>query len=123
MTEVSVPYGDNPADTATLLLAAAETQGLPPDVVRTSSDSLFYVPEEVASEAGLHSVKPDEEEDSSEPYDPADSGVAEVKAYVQEHPDTAPAVLEQERAGKDRSTLVEWLEGQVTDNNTPRSDS
>lgn len=49
MTEVEIPYGDNPSDTATLLLAAAESLGLEPWVVRTTSDNtVFLVPEEVA---------------------------------------------------------------------------
>lgn len=46
-------------------------------------------------------------------YDPADYTVEDVKAYVEDHPDEAAAVLDAERAGSDRSTLVSWLEAQT----------
>lgn len=49
--EVEVPFGENPAETATLLLAAAEDLELDPGVVRTTSDGVFLVPEEVAAKA------------------------------------------------------------------------
>jgi hypothetical protein len=44
-------------------------------------------------------------------YDPGEYTVAQVQAYVQQHPEQAGAVLESERTGRDRSTLVAWLEG------------
>jgi hypothetical protein len=47
MSDVLVPFGENPGETATLLLAAAEELGLGQSVVRTS-DAGFLVPEEVA---------------------------------------------------------------------------
>lgn len=43
-------------------------------------------------------------------FNPADSHVDEVKAYVEAHPGELAAVLEAERAGKNRSTLVSYLE-------------
>lgn len=61
-----VPYGDNPSDTATLLLAAADDLGLQPDVVETTSDRVFRVPEEVATKAGVEVVE-DEEPVTAEP--------------------------------------------------------
>jgi hypothetical protein len=57
MTEIEVPYGDKPSDTATLLLAAAEELNLPAHVVRTTSDQVFMVPEEVAEKAGFGEKK------------------------------------------------------------------
>jgi hypothetical protein len=48
--EVAVPFGDNPSDQATLLLAAAEDLGLDPGVVRTTEGG-FAVPEEVNDKA------------------------------------------------------------------------
>lgn len=45
--EVEVEYGESAADTAVLLLAAAEELGLEPYVVRTTSDRVFLVPQEV----------------------------------------------------------------------------
>ena len=55
---VVVAFGDNPSETATLLLAAAEDLGLDPAVVRTTSTGEFVVPSEVASKA---KIKPEEE--------------------------------------------------------------
>lgn len=44
-----------------------------------------------------------------EGYDPGAHTVAEVLAYVAEHPDQADAVREAEEAGKQRITLLEAL--------------
>lgn len=55
--EVGVPYGDNPAETATLLLAAAEALGLEPHVVRVTSELEFMVPVEVNEKAFAHEKK------------------------------------------------------------------
>ena len=43
-------------------------------------------------------------------YDPGDYTVAEVQAYVRDHPDERETVLDAETAGKNRVTLVSWLE-------------
>jgi hypothetical protein len=51
MTNVNVPLGDNPGETATLLLAAAEELGLDQTVVGYDSFEGFVVPEEVAKKA------------------------------------------------------------------------
>ena len=51
MTDVTVPLGDNPSETATLLLAAAEELGLDQSVVGYDSYDGFVVPEEVAKKA------------------------------------------------------------------------
>lgn len=52
-----IPFGDNSADTATLLLAAAEKLNLDPGVVVTTSDGTFVVPNAVAQEAGYGAKK------------------------------------------------------------------
>jgi hypothetical protein len=39
-------------------------------------------------------------------FDPGEHTVAEVEAYVQEHPDDVDRVLDAERAGKNRVTLT-----------------
>ena len=44
-------------------------------------------------------------------FDPADHTVAEVEEYVDANPDQQAAVLDAEKAGKNRTTLVEPLEG------------
>jgi hypothetical protein len=38
--------------------------------------------------------------------------VAEVQTYVSEHPDQLQAVYDAEYEGKNRSTLITWLEAQ-----------
>lgn len=48
---VEVPFGDNPGETATLLLAAAEELGLDAGVVATDSEGVFHVPSEVNDKA------------------------------------------------------------------------
>lgn len=44
------------------------------------------------------------------PFDPSEHNIDDVKAHVDAYPDELDAVLAAERDGKDRSTLVEWLE-------------
>ena len=50
MSEVEIPFGDNPSEQATLLLAAAEDLGLDQSVVGTREGS-FVVPQEVHDQA------------------------------------------------------------------------
>lgn len=45
-----------------------------------------------------------------EAYDPGAHTVAEVQAYVTEHPDEADAIYQAELNGSARSTLLAWLE-------------
>lgn len=53
----------------------------------------------------------DEVDDEPADYDPADYGIDEVKATVSEDPytDTVEYVIEKEKAGKARKTLLTWL--------------
>jgi hypothetical protein len=44
-------------------------------------------------------------------YDPGAETVADVQAYVEANPDQRASVLAAEKAGKNRATLVSWLEG------------
>lgn len=43
-------------------------------------------------------------------FDPGEVTVAEVQQHVEEHPDEAADVLAAEQAGKNRTTLVTWLQ-------------
>lgn len=54
---VEVPFGDKPSETATLLLAAAEELDLDANVVGTSDNGIFRVPQEVADQAGFGEEK------------------------------------------------------------------
>lgn len=59
-------------------------------------------------------VKEEEtEEQVSEIKDPSDMTVSEAKDYVGDDADLAQSVLEAEKEGKDRTTLVEYLEERV----------
>lgn len=115
---VEVPFGDDPSKTATLLLAAAADLDMDAGVVGTSSDQTFKVPTEVAEKAGVSTGNDEPEpqaptEPRGEAYDPGEHTVNEVKAYVEDNPDEAQAVLDAEQAGENRVTLVAWLEGQA----------
>ena len=46
-------------------------------------------------------------------YDPAAHSVADVQAYANEHPDQAGDLYDAEVAGKNRATLVSFLEGMM----------
>jgi hypothetical protein len=54
---------------------------------------------------------PDQEWEADAAFDPAAHTVTEVIGYVEDNPDQREAVLELERAGKDRVTLISHLEG------------
>lgn len=47
-----------------------------------------------------------------EAFDPADHNIVVVLRHVEANPDQLGSVLGLERDGKNRSTLIEWLEGQ-----------
>ena len=57
----------------------------------------------------LRGAEGEEELDDGE-YDPGDYTVAEVQEYVEENPTEIQAVYDAEIAGKNRVTLVTWLE-------------
>ena len=48
--------------------------------------------------------------EGDEDFDPSQHSVDEVKAYVEANPDFAADISEAEAAGKNRVTLVEWLD-------------
>jgi hypothetical protein len=66
--EVYVAYGDNAADTATLLLASAEKKHDNQGLVR-SVEGGFYVPKDVADDAGVDYDKGDDEDGSATEQD------------------------------------------------------
>lgn len=59
-------------------------------------------PSEEQLEAGLETV-----EEGGTSFDPGEHNVEEVEAFLVEHPDDAQAVLDAERAGKDRKGVIE----------------
>ncbi len=44
-----------------------------------------------------------------EAFDPGKNTFDQVKAYVNDHPDQVQAVYDAEVAGKNRSSLLDWL--------------
>jgi hypothetical protein len=73
-----------------------------------------------ASVAHLSGVKPPAEPDeavaSVAEFDPGEFTVADVQTYVDGHADELDAILAAERAGKDRTTLIDWLESHAERN-------
>ena len=63
MSDVTVPFGDDPSKTATLLLAAAEKAGESASVVRTTGEATFVVDEKIAKSAGVDYESDDAESD------------------------------------------------------------
>ena len=53
---------------------------------------------------------PPEQPEGEESFDPGEHTIAEVKEYVEANPDVAQDVSTLEDDGKDRVTLVTWLE-------------
>jgi hypothetical protein len=42
-------------------------------------------------------------------FDPGKHSIADVKAYVEAHPDETQAIYDAESEGKGRSSLLDWL--------------
>lgn len=78
MTDVVVPYGDSAAETATLLLAAAEKAGEDASVVRTGSYGSFYAPEKLAKDAGVKYTKGDVDSPEVQEIVAADDAMAQA---------------------------------------------
>ena len=55
-------------------------------------------------------IEEDDDEQTPATFDPGEHTVADVLAYVAEYPDSRAGVLDAEKAGKNRVTLVEQLE-------------
>lgn len=49
-------------------------------------------------------------ETEPETFDPSEHTVDETKAHLTEHPEDAAAVLDAEKAGQNRTSLVGWIE-------------
>ena len=94
----TVAAGAGPPAGGTYTISGTTTAGVP-RMARTSA------PEE--------SDDDDDESGLQVGFDPAAHTVDEVKAYADEHPDDISDLLEAEIAGKDRSSLVSYLEDLV----------
>jgi hypothetical protein len=53
-----------------------------------------------------------EQPETAPSFDPADHPIGEVQAYVLSNPEERGRVLDAERSGKARVTLISWLENE-----------
>ena len=85
--------------------------GLTPDP--STFDLVVQEPEPELRDAEEESVVFDQDAEPDEPeqetYDPSAHTVEDVKLHVTENPQERDAILEAEEAGKNRSTLIDWL--------------
>lgn len=82
---------------------------LPADVLEQSQPLTSSVPSEPP--APTEQSTPDQEVE--EYFDPAEHTVSEVLAVAREYPETVGELLDAERAGKDRTTLIRDLEAML----------
>lgn len=117
--EVEVKYGDDAAGTASRLLSAARALDLETSVVRTTSDNVFLVPEEVADEAGFSydivelDEAPEDDEGSNDTDDQDDA--TEVPAGTLEERVTWVTEGEDESERTKRANAVHLHETEVGD--------
>ena len=84
---------------------------LPADVLEQSQSLGSSAPSEPPAPAEQSMSEPQPEETAAEAYfDPADHTVAEVLDFARGYPDTVVDLIDAERAGKNRTTLIRELE-------------
>jgi len=69
-------------------------------------DAPEYVEEEGIAGIDLGTTYPTSDEDG---FDPSAHTIADVKAYVEAHPDETQAIYDAESEGKARTSLLDWL--------------
>lgn len=130
-TPYFVPNGDNQEETATLLVGTAAEYGLSQRSVRATVGG-FKISEELADivfsdeagevEAETAAEAEAEVDEAGDTFVVADYGVADVKAFVTENPDEAEAVRSAEVEGKNRKSLIEWLDEFLTETDETSGD-
>ena len=111
-TPAAVTYAAAGSKTATLTVTGAGT-GNNPYPPAGSYPITFTAVAGAGPQSGLMSAPPDEDEE--EFFDPADYTVAEVEEYAEANPDQIDELLAAEEAGKNRTTLVAWLEARLAE--------
>jgi hypothetical protein len=98
--QATTMVSENELTTNIDLSAATQTGSAPVGVRNSLGDSNFvgFTVNGVAVQAAA--------------FDPGDNTVAAVQDYGDDNPDQRDAVLEAEKAGKNRTTLIDWLEAQ-----------
>lgn len=111
-----VPNGESRRDTLTLLLGTAQEYGIDAHAVKSDPGRTgFYVTQELAD---LLYEEPDGDDES---FDVDAASIPEVKDFVTEFTETLADVLAAEQAGKNRVTLVEWLNQQTSGNRAEKN--
>ena len=114
---ITVTYAAGGSKTATLTVAAGAgppAGGAYPITVTALTAGPRMVEEGVDAESQSAVVTEDEHTTDVQPgFDPAAHTVAEVEDYVLDHPDEIETILDMEEEGKNRSTLVAYLEAQL----------
>jgi hypothetical protein len=88
---------------------AAGTTNLPVTAVAGSGGAGMSLLSAPGGDEGGEEPPPEENGE----YDPGEYTIPEVEAYVDAYPDQTEDVLDAEVAGKNRSTLVAWLEARL----------
>ena len=96
---LTVAAGAGPPAGGTYTIITAPTAGVPRSLPKGGGE------DEITQEVAITEEVP-------VGYDPAAHTVGEVQEYVSEHPDQLEEMYEAEVAGKNRSSLVTWLENQ-----------
>ena len=115
---IAVTYATPGAKTATLVVSGAGTGANPYPPAGSYPITVTAVTGVAPLMAGQQrepeeSAADEEEESSPEvpiAFDPAAHTVAEVEEYVDQHPDQVQELLDAEVAGKNRTTLVNYLQ-------------
>jgi hypothetical protein len=85
-----------------------------PPVLTVQQGSVGRGRASVASLAGLDPV-----DDAPTPFDPGEHNIGDVQTYVDGHADELDAILAAELDGKNRTTLIEWLESHAGSSTEP----
>lgn len=123
-TPYFVPNGNNQEETATLLVGTASEYGLSQRSIRATVGG-FKISEELADIVFSDEAETEVEAEADEAGDTfvvSDYGVADVKAFVTENPDEAEAVRSAEVEGKNRKSLIEWLDEFLTETDETSGD-
>ena len=100
--------GGTPNGAYPITVVAVGATGGQPRMVAPGGDG-----DEIEELPEIEEVPEEDVEVEEGAYDPGEYTVAEVQEYVTDNPDEALAIYDAEIAGKNRSTLVTWLEEQI----------
>lgn len=106
-SNIFVPNGTSRRETAILLVGTADEHNIDQRTIKATSGG-FFITRDLAELVDVPVLPADDED--GDLYDPSDYTIDQVKDFVTEHPDLAADIQAAEQEGKNRSTLVDWLE-------------